>query len=365
MKATRQVFTLPSYTMVNGRTLKDVHVGFETYGTLNPARDNAILVCHYFSGSAHAAGRYEESDPLPGWWDEAIGPGKAIDTDKYFVICSDTLCCVKPFDGHVVTTGPASVNPETGQRYGIDFPIPHMADIVHVQKALLDHLGIAQLVAVAGPSAGSMQAIQWAVEYPAMVPRVLAVISPGLHTGAYPRCIADSWIAPILADGDWQGGRYEPSKPPLRGLTEATRVIFITAVSPAFIADTFGDRWADPARDPLAGLNNQYLAQAAIGAQAAASGAITDANHLIYMAKTCCSYDVRSRIGEARARFLFLPAESDLIFLPSMSEEAVAQIRAAGGEAEIRLLAGNGGHLDGLSRITQAREQIAEFLARP
>lgn len=362
MNPRREVFHLPSYTTTSGRTLKDVSVGFETYGTLSAARDNAILVCHFFSGTAHAAGRYQDSDPLPGWWDAAIGPGKVIDTDRYFVICSDSLCCIKAFDGHVVTTGPASINPDTGKPYGLDFPIPTIGDFVHVQKALLDYLGIEHLVAVAGPSAGSMQAIQWAIEYPQMVPRVLAVISPGLKTHPFVRCLVECWTAPILVDPAWKKGAYDLKEQPMAGLIETTRLTFVTAVSHAFVADTFGDAWANPDRDPLAALDNEYRAHAGIGALAVAGAAMSDANHFLYMARTCNAYDVTARVSAARAKFLFLPVESDLIFLPFMSQAAVEQIRAAGGRAEMMLLKGNGGHIDGLNVLDQARETIDAFL---
>jgi len=362
MKPQRQTFTLPRYTTLSGRTLKNVQVGYETYGALNAARDNAIFVCHYFSGTAHAAGKYQDSDPLPGWWDAAIGPGKAIDTDRYFVICSDTLCCIKVFDGQVVTTGPASIDPDTGKPYGLDFPIPTIGDYVHVQKALLDHLGIEKLVAVAGPSAGSMQAIQWAVEYPEIVPRVLAVISPGLRIHPYARCLIECWAKPIMVDAAWKNGRYAPDQQPRAGLNESTRLTILTAVSHEFIASTFGDGPADPARPPLAALDHQYQAHDGIGALAAVAAAQSDANHFLYMARTCNAYDVTASIGLARAKFFFLPAESDLIFPPFMSETAVGEIRAAGGRAELLMLRGRGGHLDGLNVIDQARAPIADFL---
>ncbi len=362
MKPQRAVFELPRYTTTSGRTLKDVRIGYEFYGTLNAARDNAILICHYFTGNAHAAGRYEDSDPLPGWWDGIIGPGKTLDTDRYFVICTDVLCCIRMFDGHAVTTGPSTINPETGEYYGLDFPIPSMSDFVHVQKALLDHLGIERLVAVAGPSSGSMQAIQWAVEYPDMVSRVLAVISAGLKAHPYSRCIVECWAAPIQVDAAWKKGAYDPKEQPMTGLIETIRLTFVTAVSHAFVARAYGDAWADPQRDPLAALDNEYRAHASIGTIASVGAVQCDANHFLYMARTCNAYDVTARIGEAKAKFLFLPAESDLLFLPFMSEEAVEQIRAAGGRAELVMLKGSGGHLDGLNVIAQARQPIVDFL---
>jgi len=359
----RQVFTLPSYTTTNGRTLKDVRVGFETYGTLNAARDNAILVCHYFSGTAHAAGRYQESDPLPGWWDVAIGSGKAIDTDRYFVISSDSLCCLKVFDGHVVTTGPASINPDTGKPYGLDFPVISVADMVHVQKALIDHLGIKQLVAVAGPSAGSVKSVQWAVEYPEMVKRVIAVICPGLQLTAYGRTVVDAWCVPIRLDPAWKNGAYDLKEQPIKGMNETFRQTFLSAISPAWLERMFGGGWADSALDPALSIDHQFKAFTGIGALGAMSSPLCDANHVLYMARAAAIYNAKPKIGQARAKFLFIPAESDLLSLPSCSEEAVKTIRAAGGRAELFTLKGDGGHFDGLNLIDQAREVIQNFLA--
>lgn len=365
MKPQRQVFAMPAYTTTSGRTIRNVQVGFETYGQLNAARDNVILVCHHFSGTAHAAGRYEESDPLPGWWDSVIGPGKCIDTDRYFVISSDSLCCLKVFDGHVVTTGPASINPDTGKHYGLDFPIVTVSDFVHVQKALLDHLGIERLVAVAGPSAGSVQAVQWAVEYPEIVPRVIAVICPGLSLHPYGRSLIDCWCAAIRMDPAWLGGAYSLDKQPLAGLTEAFRLTTFNAVSADWIERMFGDAWADPAGDPALSLDHQFKAFAGVGAIAAVSAGLCDANHVLYMARVAAIYDARPRIGEARAKFLFLPVESDLLAPPDVSERAVNAIRRAGGRAEMHVLRTDGGHFDGLSRVDLARELIHAFLDTP
>ncbi len=364
MTPQRQVFTLPSYTMTSGRTIRNVQVGYETYGTLNAARDNAILVCHYFSGTAHAAGKYQESDPLPGWWDAAIGPGKAIDTDKYFVICSDSLCCVKVFDGQVVTTGPASIDPDTGKPYGLDFPITSVADMVRVQKALVDHLGIAKLAAVAGPSAGSVKSVQWAVEFPDMVERVVAVICPGLILTPYGRSTIELWASPIRRDPAWKNGAYDPKEQPLTGIAEAFRLTFMFAISPAWMEKMFGnDGWANPAKDPAVSIHHQFKSYSGVGALAAMGAPQCDANHLLYMARAAGIYDAKSQIAKAKAKFLFIPVSSDLCAPVACSEAAVRDIRAAGGRAEMWVLDTDGGHFDGLSQISLATPVIREFLA--
>ena len=138
----KKVFSMPSYTTAGGQTIKDVKVGWESYGQLNAAGDNAIMVPHFFSGNSHAAGKYKEADAAPGYWDAIIGPGKAIDTNRFFVVSVDTLVNINTKDPNTTTTGPASINPDTGKPYGMSFPIVTFRDFVNVQKAVLDSLGV-------------------------------------------------------------------------------------------------------------------------------------------------------------------------------------------------------------------------------
>lgn len=363
MLVERKVFTLPSFTTVSGKTIPDVRVGYETYGTLNEARDNAILVCHYFTGNAHAAGRYSESDALPGWWDAAIGPGKTLDTNRYFIISSDSIVNVCALDGKTVTTGPISINPETGKPYGLDFPVIQIADMVRVQHALVKSLNIEKLVAVAGPSAGSVQALQWSVEFPEMAPRVLAVISPGLSFHPYLRCLADSWARPIRQDPAWKNGAYLPSEPPLQGLKEAFRAMTLSSLSYDFIANQFGDAPADPAKSPAESVLNEYRADAAITALANARAALHDANHFLYMARAGQLYSIENRLQTARAKYLFVPVESDQVSPPRFSDDAAKRLREAGCRAEVALLHTAGGHLDGLTQLGKVQKEIQDFLA--
>jgi homoserine O-acetyltransferase/O-succinyltransferase len=154
----KKTFELPSYTTVAGATVKSVNIGWESAGTLNADKSNAILITHYFSGTSHAFGKYAASDTTAGYWDAIIGPGKPIDTNKYFVLSSDTLVNLNAKASNVVTTGPASINPETGKPYGMTFPVVSIKDFVNVQKALIESLGIRKLRAVAGASMGGLQA---------------------------------------------------------------------------------------------------------------------------------------------------------------------------------------------------------------
>ncbi|OYX87147.1 MAG: homoserine acetyltransferase, partial [Xanthobacter sp. 35-67-6] len=167
----KQTFVLPTYTTVGGAALRDVKVGWEAYGTLNADKSNVILITHFFSGSSHAAGRYKADDAAPGYWDAIIGPGKPLDTDKYYILSSDTLVNLNVHDPNVVTTGPATISPETDKPYGTRFPVVTIRDFVNVQKALLDSLGITKLHAVMGPSMGALQVYEWATGYPEAVGR--------------------------------------------------------------------------------------------------------------------------------------------------------------------------------------------------
>src|SRR5574344_2477478 len=152
----------------SGKTLEEVTVAYETYGELNKEKSNAILICHALTGDAHAAG-WHEGDKKPGWWEIVIGPGKALDSEKYFIICSNVL------GGCKGTTGPSSINPKTGKKYGLDFPVITINDMVKVQKELIDLLGIEKLLAVIGGSMGGMQTLQWTLSYPEMVKKAIPI----------------------------------------------------------------------------------------------------------------------------------------------------------------------------------------------
>ncbi|MEX2333429.1 MAG: hypothetical protein WD600_04170, partial [Pseudohongiella sp.] len=161
----KQVFTTHNFTTYNGQQIAEVNVGWEAYGELNDTRDNVILITHFFSGNSHAAGRYTATDALPGYWDAIIGPGKPLDTDEYYIISSDTLVNLGANDPNVITTGPASINPDTDEPWGMDFPVVTIRDFVEVQRELLESQGIESLHAVMGASMGALQAIEWASAY--------------------------------------------------------------------------------------------------------------------------------------------------------------------------------------------------------
>ncbi len=361
VKSDQHVFDLGAYRCVSGETLENVRVGYETYGTLNPDKSNAILVCHYFSGNARAAGPEDDDHELPGWWDKLIGPGKSLDTDRYFIVCSNSLANLNAADGYSVTTGPASENPATGKAFGLDFPLVTVDDFVHVQKRLLDYLGIEHLVAVAGPSGGSVQAIQWSVEYPEMVPRVIAVISPGLYIHPFAAGMMELWTRPITADPAWNGGDYDAANPPREGLAQALALVNLTSLSYDVVGG-FGYEPADEDKHPADSLEHQFIADAMLDAIARARAETLDANSFLYMVRAYKLYDVRPRLHKSRARYLFIPSETDMVFPPHLSTTAVEELEAAGLEADLFMLNVSGGHLDGLVKIDQADQVIRAFL---
>lgn len=359
----KQEFRLPSYRTLRGDILAEVRIGYETYGTLSPAKDNCILICHHYSGSSHAAGLYSESDALPGYWDSLIGPGKAIDTERYFVICADTLCCVPAKLPTTITTGPASLDPATGKPYGMGFPVVSIEDSVHVQRALLDSLGIERLEAVAGPSAGAVQAALWAVNYPERVARTLMAVAPGVEMPAFCAGLLAKWVQPIRLDPHWNGGDYYGGPGPTAGLQAAIELMLLTTLHFEGVQALCGRDWAQSEQDPGASFDNHYRIEAFLAQEAAARVGAMEPNHLLYMSKSLQQYSVRERLDRYRAKTLLIPAKSDLIFPPAFSHEFAELLRQRGVPAQVFELEGRGGHLDGLARIHLAADAIRGFLA--
>src|SRR5262245_61448523 len=254
----KKFFTLPQYTTAGGKTIKSVRVGYETYGKLNAAGDNAVFVAHFFSGTSHAAGRYRPDEKAAGYWDAIIGPGKAIDTDKYFVVSADTLVNLNVKSAMVGTVGPATVNPDTGKPYGSTFPVVSMKDSVRVHKALLDSLGVKKLKAVAGASVGSIQAMEWGAEYPQLVERVIHVIGPGLDIHPYVIGLLDLWMMPIKLDPNWKGGDYFGGPEPNEGVAQALKTVTLTALHFGWAEKVHGYKWAGEGKNPQDAMANLF-----------------------------------------------------------------------------------------------------------
>jgi homoserine O-acetyltransferase len=360
----KKSFTLPTYATAGGKAIAQVKVGYETYGTLNAAGDNAVFIAHFYSGTSHAAGKYKESDAAPGYWNSIIGPGKPIDTDKYFVISADTLANLNTKDPNVTTTGPSSINPATGKHYGLSFPVVSMRDSVRVHKALLDSLGVKKLQAVAGASGGSVQAMEWAVNYPDYVERVIHVIGPGFSISPWVIGLLDAWVLPIKLDPKWNNGDYYGKEEPVEGVAQALKLVTLTARHWGWAEKSFGYKLADESKKPGDERTNVFLIEDTLQKNSMARARTTDANNKIYMAKANQLYNVESEVGKIKARILFVPAASDLIFPPEFSKKAAERFVAQGGKAEVFVIEGDGGHLDGVLNVAKAGEAIRGFMAR-
>jgi homoserine O-acetyltransferase/O-succinyltransferase len=382
-----QFCDLPAPVVLDcGRELSPVRVAYETYGTLSPARDNVILVCHALSGDAHAAGvartptgestrdgfRADERDGSAGrglgWWDGMIGPGKAFDTDRYFVVSSNLL------GGCRGTTGPSSIDPGTGRPYGADFPVITVADMVQTQRALLDSLGIERLAAVAGGSLGGMQALEWAVRYPDQVDAIIPIASThALH----PQGVAWNAIArnAITGDPDWQGGHYYGTgRAPLSGMGVARMVGHITYLSAPSLEAKFGRRlqFADDIRYVLT--EPEFEVESYLRHQAEAFVRRFDANTYLYISRALSYFDLARQYGGGRltdalrgvtARTLLIAFSSDWLYPPSGSEELAAALRALGKDVRLHVIDAPYGHDCFLLEEGRQTPMIQEFLARP
>jgi homoserine O-acetyltransferase len=271
------------FTLENGQELGPITIAYETYGELNENRDNVILIEHALTASAHAAGKHSEEDKYPGWWDVMIGPGKAFDTSKYFVICANILgSCYG-------TTGPSSINPETGKPYGLSFPLVTISDMVRTQRELIDHLEIKGIRAITGGSMGGMQAIEWALLYPQLVDSIILIATAARST---PQSIAMHKVGlrAIMDDPNWDGGNYYGKEPPNKGLAIARMLGHITYLSDRLLWEKFGRSHNDPSTmkvrlDSKFEIENYLLYQGSKFVQR------FDANSYIYLMRSIDLYD--------------------------------------------------------------------------
>ncbi len=361
MTVRTQFVTFDSIALDCGATLAPVDVAYETYGELNAAKSNAILILHAFSGDAHAAGISAESGKT-GWWDNMIGPGKAFDTDKYFVICSNVL------GGCMGTTGPGSINPETGCPYAMTFPVITISDMVRLQKMLLDHLGIMRLLAVAGGSMGGMQALEWAVAYPEAVASVLPIATTARHS-AQQIAFNEVGRQAIMADPDWNGGNYYGKKPPARGLAVARMVGHITYMSDDSMREKFGRRL----RNDGFGFNFEidFEVESYLRYRGAQFVDRFDANSYLYITKAMDYFDLAygraptlaGALENTNARFLVLSFTSDWLYPSYQSLEIVSALRSRNKDVAYCELPSNYGHDAFLVDVAEETELIRGFLA--
>ncbi|MHC4645824.1 MAG: homoserine O-acetyltransferase MetX [Planctomycetota bacterium] len=312
-----------------GKQLGPIDVAYETYGELNAAGDNAVLICHALSGDAHVAGYHSGHDRKPGWWDGMVGPGKGIDTNKYFVICSNFL------GGCSGTTGPSSLNPATGRAYGLDFPIITISDMVKVQKLLLDKLGIEGLLGVIGGSIGGMQVLDWAIQYPDFV-RAAIPIATTTHLAAQSIAFDAVGRNAILADPNFTEGQYHDKRGPDRGLAIARMIGHITYLSEESMRRKFGRQLRSSDRYRY-DFNSEFAIETYLDYQGQTFVERFDANSYLYITKAADYFDLQRMHGtlarafaNVKSRFLVVSFTSDWLFTPAQSEAMVDALVANG-----------------------------------
>ena len=348
----------------SGATLFPVTVAYETYGTLSRARDNAVLVCHALSGDAHAAGCHGLGpDEKPGWWDLLIGPGKPLDTDRYFVICSNFLgSCYG-------TTGPVSTDPATGRPFGLSFPFFTTRDMVQVQKWLIDHLNIETLLAVIGGSMGGMQALQWAVSFPDSV-RGAIPIATTARMSSQGIALNEVGRQAIMGDPKWKEGGYTEDDPPAQGLSLARMIGHITYLSEASMHQKFARRLISGNGRSFS-LSKEFQVENYLHHQGDKFVRRFDANTYLYLTKVMDYFDLEAdygsleeAFGATRSSFLVLSFTSDWLFPPDQSQAIVRALRRLGRDVSYCNIESDLGHDAFLLPGHGMGELVAGFLNR-
>ena len=323
-------FAEPPDSMVleSNARLGPITIAYETLGTLNEDKSNVILVLHALSGDSHIAGYYGEEDRKPGWWEIMVGPGKGIDTDKYFVICPNIIgSCMG-------STGPSSINPETGEPYGFDFPVVTIGDMVKAQKALLDHLGIEKILTVVGGSIGGMQVLEWAVRYPGIVFSAIPLATTTRHSAL---AIAFNEVArqAIMADPNWNMGKYYDSDKPNLGLALARMVGHVTYLSDEAMRNKFGRRLQNKG-DFSFNFDADFQVESYLRYQGQKFVDRFDANSFLYITKAADYFDLRRQHGggseveafaKTEAKFLVISFTSDWLYPTYQSRAMVKSMK--------------------------------------
>ena len=353
--------THDGFILESGAKLGPITVAYETYGQLNESRTNAVLVCHALSGDAHAAGHYSAEDAKPGWWDSMIGPGKGIDTEKYFVICSNFL------GGCKGTTGPASINPETNAPYGLDFPVITVGDMVRVQNALVRQLGIEQLLCVLGGSLGGMQALEWATRFPEAL-RSVMLIATSHATGAQQIAFDAVGRNAIQADTEFQSGDYVPGKGPRSGLAIARMLAHITYLSDQSMRRKFGRTLRNGDRLGYH-FESEFNVETYLDHQGEGFVNRFDANTYLYVTKAMDYFDIAAAfpsldaaLARVKASVLVVSFTSDWLFPPYMSQEMVYALARNRRHASYCNIRSDAGHDAFLLEVKDLSRLISGFL---
>ena len=347
-------------TLESGETLPTLTLAYENYGRLNKDKSNAILVCHALSGDAHVAGSHN-GETRPGWWDTVIGPGKALDTDRYFVICSNVI------GGCKGSTGPSSINPGTGQPFGAKFPVITIRDMVNAQKLLIDHLGIRQLYAVVGGSMGGMQVLQWTVTYPDCMKKAVVIATSGYST---PQQIAFNEVGrkAIISDPHWNNGDYYGKTLPIHGLALARMVGHITYLSNESMHEKFGRTLQGKDRIGF-DFSTDFKVEGYLHHQGDTFTRRFDANSYLYITKAIDYFDLTrdgsltTGLAGVRAAFLVISVSSDWLYPPYQSEEIVSALTANEAEVHYCEIRSNYGHDAFLLESGQINYIVGKFLS--
>ena len=356
--------TLDKLPLENGGVLAPVTIAYESWGRLSPQADNVILLCHALTGSAHARDDDSPDDPRAGWWNPLIGPGRILDTDRYFVICSNVL------GGCYGTTGPTSPHPADGHPYRLRFPQVSIGDMVHAQRALLECLGVRRLAAVAGGSVGGLQALEWAIAYPEMVERAI-VIAASPRLSAQGLAIDDIARQAILADPTWQEGNYSPGEGPRAGLGIARMLATLTYTSPQRLDASFGRQRAVrqsgwPAFGP------RFDVETYLHHQADKLIERFDATTYLYLSSAMDHYDASEGPGRGsdvaafariRARVLAIGISTDWLYPAAQVRALADDINAVGGRAHYIELDSLYGHDAFLKEWRDMDAALRPFLA--
>ncbi|EWY39576.1 homoserine O-acetyltransferase [Skermanella stibiiresistens SB22] len=375
----KRVFEMETHTTFLGGRIDQVRFGWESYGTLNAARDNAVLILHPLLLHGHAAGKYDIADKRVGFWDSIIGPGKVIDTDKYFVISADCLCNPYARSPEVVTTGPASIDPRTGAPYGPTFPLITFHDLVDVQMALLDSLGIGTLHAAMGLSMGGYNCLELATSYPDRIRKIIP-IACAPASDAWLIAWTNAWSSLLSLDPNWRGGAYPPNEPPDRGMAAVMKLITMIGWDWNYTNDLargedspakpLGRAWADAARDPARSMDARYLIEANLEAGWERRVTRMDANNFNYLTRALRSYKVgRQRpVSESleaiQAEVMLIHfAEADHMFSEGNTDRLIKRMLEAGVRLRILERSDSMGHSDMKAVETaQTAQAIKDFI---
>ncbi len=346
----------------SGETLGPITLAYETCGQLNADCSNAILICHALSGDAHAAGLTR--DGKVGWWDDCIGPGKAFDTNNYFVICSNVI------GGCQGSTGPGSINPKTGKPYALQFPVVTVADMVRAQRHLIDYLGIEKLLALAGGSMGGMQVLQWTVSYPERVRAALPLATTARHS---PMLIAFSEVGrqAICADPNWNNGDYYDGLRPNTGLALARMIGHITYLSEESMHQKFGRRLNGREHFGF-DFETDFAIEGYLHHKGSRFTERFDANTYLYVTKAMDYFDLANGNGSltqafaqcAPIMYLVVSFTSDWLYPTYHSREMVSALTGIGADVTYCNLQSTWGHDAFLLEVETMTRLISDFLSR-